>query len=297
VAFLLTAIVAGLVFLKEMLDTRVKSPACAKLLPKVDLLGVIPDADEDPSGAQSIDMVVARDPSGLLAESFRQLRTEVLARMDAKGFKTLMVASSQSDGGASTVASNLAVSLAYNGRKVLIIDANFRRPVQHRYFGLEPKPGFAEYLHNYQSVDSVVQATNIENLDLLAIGDADDHILERIESNGFSKAMTELKQKYDLVLIDTPPMAIVGDSRQIANRVDASLLVVRAIQEKRGLVSRIINQLKQADGELIGVALNGVRSSAGGYFRRNYREFYDYQQKPGTRRRAAAGQTTTTTGS
>lgn len=282
VAFLLTALVGGLIFLKEMLDTRVKSPASTKLLPQVDLLGVIPDASEDPSGKQQIDMVVARDPSGLLAESFRQVRTEVNKRMDAENFKTLMIAACQSDSGASTITSNLAVSLAYNGRRVLVVDANFRRPVQHRYFDLDPSPGLSEYLHNDRELNQAIQPTGIENLDLLAIGEADEHILERVESNGFTRAMLELKQQYDLILIDTPPMSIVGDSRQIANRVDASVLVVRAIQEKRGLVSRIVNQLKDAPCALVGVVLNGVQSSAGGYYRRNYRAFYDYQQKTTT---------------
>jgi len=279
VAFLLTALVGGLIFLKEMLDTRVKSPACTKLLPQTDLLGVIPDASEDPSGRQEIDMVVARDPSGLLAESFRQVRTEVLKRMDGENFKTLMLAACQSDSGASTITSNLAVSMAYNGRRVLVIDANFRRPVQHRHFDLSPAPGLAEYLHDQLDLKQAIQPTGIENLDLLAIGEADDHILERVESNGFTRAMLELKQQYDLILIDTPPMSIVGDSRQIANRVDASVLVVRAIQEKRGLVGRIVNQLKSAPCELLGVVLNGVQSSAGGYYRRNYQAFYEYQQK------------------
>ncbi|MHB1157900.1 MAG: GumC family protein [Phycisphaerales bacterium] len=277
VTFLVVALVAGLVFLKEMLDSRIKSPSDVKLLPKADLLGVIPHAEEDPNGKNEIDLVVAHQPTGLLAENFRQLRTEVMNRMQRRRFRTLMVAGCEPSGGVTAVTINLACSLALNDRKVLVIDANFRRPSLHTRFQLGQGPGLGDLLRGSAQIDAVVRATPVNNLDAITIGDAGDRILEALESDAFTQLLRKLEDRYELILIDAPPMSIVGDSRLLANRMDAVMLVVRAMQEKRGLVSRVMNQLANSRAEFMGLVLNGVRSSAGGYFRRNYQQFYEYQ--------------------
>jgi succinoglycan biosynthesis transport protein ExoP len=281
VTVLLLFLVGGIAFLREMLDSRVKSPSDMKLLPKVSLLGVIPDAGEDPSSDGSIDQVVARKPTGLLAENFRQLRTEIVAHMQKHRFKTLMVVGCQPRGGNTAVAVNLANSVAYNGRRVLLIDANFRRPAVHSQFSLPQGPGLAELVSREVDIDAAVQSTDVENLDVMAIGQGDEHILERVESDVFTQALRKLEQTYELILIDAPPLSIVGDSRLLANRVDAVILTVRALQEKRGLVARLIRQLEDARAEFLGVVLNGVQSAAGGYFKRNYRAYYEYQNGGG----------------
>ncbi len=292
VTFLVVALVGGLVFLREMMDSRIKSPACAKLLPACDLLGTVPHASEDPSGSGHIDLAVAREPNGLIAESFRQIRIAVAGRLQRQRYRTLMVVGCQPGGGNSAVVANLASSFAYNGRRVLIVDANFRRPDQHRLFGLPTGPGLGDVLAGQALADDAPQATEIQNLDVLTIGDARDHILERLESDAFMQMLRQLEEQYELILLDSPPLSVVGDSRVLANRMDAVLLTVRALQEKRGIVSRLINQLGDARAELIGIVINGVRTSAGGYFRRNYEAFYEYQnggpderQRRGRRRR------------
>ncbi len=278
VTFLLVALAAGLAFLKEMLDSRIKGPSCTKLLSgDCELLGVIPEASDDPNQPGSIDLVVTRDPNGLLAESFRQLRGEVINRMQRHRFKTLMVAGCQPRGGTSSILANLAASAAFNDRRTLIIDANHRRPHQHRIFDLPPAPGLADVLNDQAPLDQAVQNTAIQGLDLMGIGQAESHLMERVESEAFTQMLRQLEQRYDLILIDAPPLSVVGDSRVLANRVDAVVLNVRALQEKRGLVSRMINQVNDARAEFLGLVLNGVRSSAGGYYRRNFEAFYEYQ--------------------
>jgi len=293
--FLMVALVGGLVFLREMLDSRIKGPSCAKLLPSSELLGTIPDTEEDPSGADKIERIAARRPGGLLAESFRQLRTEVVGRMQRRRFKTLMVAGCQPGSGTTAVAGNLAISAAHNGRRILLVDANFRRPAVHKTFGLDAGPGLGDLLEGRAEPDAVVRPTEIENLDVITIGADGAEALERLESDRLTQALRQLEDRYDLILVDSPPLTVVSDSRVLADRLDAVLLVVRAMQEKRGMVSRVMGQLKDCRAELIGLALNGVRSSAGGYFRRNYQQFYEYQNGQGEkggrsrRRRAAAG--------
>ncbi len=279
ITFLVMALVTGLVFLREMLDSRIKSPACAKLLPECDLLGVIPHADEDPSGTAKADLAVVHEPGGLLAENFRQLRVTVAARMQRQRYRTLMVVGCQPGGGNSSVLANLASSFAYNGRRVLIVDANFRRPDQHHVFDLPLGPGLGELLNGEAEADHTPQATHVDNLEVLSIGEARDHMLERLESDRFMQVLRQFEERYDLILIDAPPLSVVGDSKVLANRMDAVLLTVRALEEKRGMVSRLINQLRDSRvrAEFLGIVINGVRTSAGGYFRRNYEAFYEYQ--------------------
>lgn len=285
VTLLVLLLVTGLVFLKELLDQRIKTPSCTKLLPKANLLGVIPHAEEDPSGAEDIELVVSRQPGSLLAESFRQLRTDVLARMDQRGHKTLMLVGSQAGGGVSATAANLASSVAMNNRKVVVVDANFRRASQHENFGLPEVPGFGDLLTGSSTLDQAIQHSHVPNLDVISIGRATSgNVLEILAGPACRDALHELQNRYDLVIIDAPPMSIVGDSRVLANCVDAVLLVIRANVEKRGLVSRMLGQLRDAKAEVLGLVLNGVRTSAGGYFRRNYRAFYEYQNSRGPAR-------------
>lgn len=269
--------VVAVVFLKEMLDSRIKSPADAKLLPPSTLLGVIPDAEEDPSGMGQIEMAVNHSSSGLMAETFRQIRSEVLRKVDQRHYKTLMITGCQPGSGVSSVASNLACSIAANGRRVLLIDVNFRRPVLHQLLEVENTAGIGDLLAGSATLEQTVQATSVDNLDVMTIGNASEHILERLESDAFSQALRRLEEAYDLIIIDAPPLSIVSDGKLLANRVQAVLLVARAMQEKRGLVSRLIHQLGSSKAELIGLVINGVRSATGGYYRRNFEAFYAYQ--------------------
>lgn len=287
VTFLSIMLVGGFIFLRELLDQRIKGPSCIGLLPHADLLGVIPRSDEDPSGDHPIEKTVAGRPDSLMAETFRQLRTEVVNRMNRRGYKTLMLVGSQPGGGVSSVAVNLAASLAMNDRRVLLIDANFRQPALRQMFALDTGPGLGDLLTGNAQADQIVRPTSIDGLDVVTIGEAGNAALERLESLAFSNLLADMAQRYDMILIDAAPMSVVGDSRLLAGRVDAVMMVIRAMSEKRGMVTRMIRQLDHARAELIGLVLNGVRSSAGGYFRRNYRVYYEYQKakRPSSPRR------------
>lgn len=273
----LTLLVLGLVFLKEMLDSRIKSPSCSKLLPRNDLLGVIPDLEEDPDGVSSMDLIVMRHPTGLMAETIRQMRIELQRKVDERRYKTMMVTGCQPGSGVSTVATNLAANLAANGRRVLVVEANFRRPALGRILGVEASVGLADLLAGEASLSDVIQPTGVPGMDVVLIGNQSNTVLERLESDAFSRALRDLEQEYDLVLVDAPPLSIVSDARLLGDRVQSVLLVARAMQEKRGLVARLINQLNDSRAEFIGLVINGVRTSAGGYFRRNFKAFYSYQ--------------------
>lgn len=300
VAFLSLLFVAGIIMLRELLDQRVRTPMDVRMLPDCELLGVLPDAGEDPSGNGDgrLEGVVSAYPTGLMAECFRQVRTSLLTRIDRRGYKTLMLVGAQAEAGVSSVVSNLAVSMAMNGRKVLVMDLNFRRPAQHRIFSVPSQPGIVEVLTQRAELEESIIRLEDPVLDILPVGDAKQATSELLETPAFRALLSRVESEYDIVLIDAPPALLTSDSVHLAKEVDAVALVVRAMREKRGMVSRMIGQFEGLRAEILGVVVNGVRSSAGGYFRKTYEQFYRYRQvesRPKTRRQVQSREAATTT--
>ncbi len=278
ITFLFLGLVGGLVVLREMLDQRVRSPMDLKLLPEANLLGLVPDISEDPTGGNTADRTVERSPTGLLAESYRQIRTAILAKMDRRGYKTLVCVAAQPQAGTSTVVQNLATSLAFNGRSVLIIDANFRRPRQHELLDVPNDHGLVDILKDEAVLEDVVVNHADTTLSLLPTGRAADAPPELLEAAAFRGLLGQLENQYDLIIIDAPPALLTSDSQLLSKHVDAIAVVARAGSDKRGMLGRTLSQLDGQRADLLGVILNGVKSAAGGYFRKSYEEFYRYRQ-------------------
>ena len=281
VTMLLLGLTGGLLFAREMLDQRVKSPADLKLLPDVQLLGVLPDAAEDPSGERTVERAVELTPAGLMAESYRQVRTSVLGKMDRRGYKTLLVVGGQPESGASSVAQNLAASMALNGRRVLILDVNFRRPRQHELAGVANFHGLVNVLEEDAPWAAAVHQVEELPLYVLPTGECAQAHPELLEGPAFRALLGEVETEYDLVVIDAPPALLTSDSQLLAKQVDAIAIVVRAGRDPRGMVERMLRRLDGQRADVLGVVLNGVRSAAGGYFRKSYKEFYDYRKQEG----------------
>ena len=275
----------GLIFLREKMDQRIKTPADVKTLPSVELLGVLPEADEDPSGPSQVEGIVVTDPSGLMAESFRQVRSSLISRMDRGGYKTLLACGAQAQCGVSALVDNIALSMALNGRKILVLDTNFRRPAQHELFGCAVAPGLVELLNGEAQLDDVVFRRENPQLDVIPAGAQEHGSPELLEGPPMRNLLIELEKRYDFVLIDGSPASIASDSMLVAKHVDAMILIVRAMSDKRGLVTRMLLSMQDQRCDLLGVILNGVRSSLGGYFRKNYREFYRYRQTQGRKKK------------
>lgn len=277
---LCTGLVGGVLVLREVLDQRVKGPADVAVLPRMRVLGMVPDASEDPVKAANLETAFRDAPTGVVSESFRQLRAPLSKAMDQAGHRTLLVLAGMPGSGATTVAANLALACAGAGERVLLIDANMRRPGMHRVFGLNEGPGLGDCLAGQTKMSDAIRASSAPNLSVLTAGTAANRMIpERLSSEIMGRLLAEAATNFDRVILDAPPVIVSGDGLALANRVDSVALVVRALSEKRGLVNRLRAQLSEAHGEFLGVIVNAVRSSAGGYFKGNIKATHEYQSQ------------------
>jgi capsular exopolysaccharide synthesis family protein len=279
VMLLFVSLIGGLVVLREIMDQRVKGPGDVAMIPRTRVLGLVPDASEDPTTGEGAVETAFRDKGkGAIAESFRQIRSTLTKRLQQAGHRTVVVMAGMPGSGATTTACNLAMASAGAGRKVLLIDANLRRPALHRVFGLQEGAGLVDLLSQGGTLESALQKTADGKLDVLTVGSRDKRMFELLSTEAMSQLLAEARGIYDLVLLDTAPAIVAGDGLALANKCDASVLVVKAYSEKRGMVARIRNELLEARAEFVGVVVNGVRAAAGGYLRRNIRAAADYHQ-------------------
>lgn len=278
VTLLVLGLVTGLVFVWELLDQRVKSTSDVRMMADAELLGMLPDAGEDPSGVTPVERVVERHPTGLMAEGYRRVRTAVLGKMDRRGYRTLVVVGTGPGAGASSVAHNLATSMALNGRRVLLLDANFRRPTQGELLDIRCEGGLVPLLRGEATLEDSVRPVEGLTLWVLPAGDCRGAMPEMLEGAGFRELLAELESRFDLIVLDCPPALLTTDAQLLAKHVDSITVVVRAGRDKRGMVERTLRQLDGQRADVLGVVLNGVKSSRGGYFRRSYRDYYRYHE-------------------
>ena len=276
--FLLVGSTVGLIFLRELTDRRIRGANDLAVIPGGSVIGVIPDLEDDPTGSKAAELVVRRHPQSVLAESYRQAWTELVKAIDRAGHRTLLLVGCLPGAGTTTVATNLALTAAAAGKSVLVVDANFRRPRLAEAMGVaNDGPGFGDLLVNAASLDDAIVESE-DGIGVIPAGTPTNRVFERLNNHRLDRLMAELRGRYDLTIFDVPPAVVAGESMVLANEVDATMLVVRAHQEKRGLVARLINQLGDARCQLMGVLLNRPRGTAGGYFKKNFATMAEYAE-------------------
>jgi Mrp family chromosome partitioning ATPase len=270
---------AGFIFLREFLDSRVRFATDLTGIGGLRLLGSVPDLSEDPLGPKSIDRVVRDAPKSVAAEMSRQVAGQVLKACGQGSIKTIVALSGLPSAGTTSFITNLADSIAASGRKVLVVDANFRRSRLAAAMGTDPDAvGLGDVLRGtVGAVDAVRPAGG--GVDIMSAGTAENRVFELLNTPAFEDFLKSASASHDLVIIDAPPVVVAGDAMAIANKVDGAILVVRAFQEQRGLVARIVAQLGDVRAQLIGAVLNRPRNLVGGYLRKNYEAMAQYAGK------------------
>lgn len=213
-----------------------------------------------------------------LQEAYKALRTNVnFALADKEGCKVLMVTSAMQSEGKSITALNLAIALGQTDKRVLLVDCDLRRPKMARLMNINAAEGLSGLLVDTSKLSSAVVTNKEHRIDLILAGAIPPNPAELLASSKMQQLLATMREKYDYVILDSPPVDLVVDAVAMSSMCDGVLFVVRAGQSERGAVIHGMEQLKYAGANVIGFVFNGVTSeTASGYGKYRYRKYARY---------------------
>lgn len=281
----------GLAFAIELLNDLLRTPSDVMRHIRVPLMGMVCHTDDD-EDVEDVDLyhVVRQAPYSITSECYRQLRTNLkLSGPGGQPHQTFLVTSSSAGDGKTTVVVNLASTLLSEDKRVLIVDANFRRPMTGRLFPRAETDGSsaqqADYgLSNFlmgQCTDEqqIIRPSGIEGLFLIDGGPLPANPAELLNGDRMKTLLARCKDQFDYVLIDGPAM-LVSDAKVLAANADGTIVVFNAATTHRGAAMRILRELRDINANTLGTVLMGVRTRKGGYFREVNRAYQEYQRVP-----------------
>jgi len=258
-------------------------------LPVVGLIPYVESKEDQPT------LIPHFSSQSVLAESFRSLRTNIQFGALEKDTKTIVVTSATPLEGKTVVAANLAIAMAQGGLKTCLLGTDLRKPTLYKLFGLNASPGLTDFLLSNgdsskaiktvsdlmmgtMGVDQIMLTPGIDNLHIVTCGRIPSNPAELLESEKFKGFLDALYDYYDVILMDTPPLISAADAFILATKADGVLLVYRAGQVSRGILKRVKGQLEQVKANVIGVALNGVKTELSPDFEelKHYKYYYYY---------------------
>ena len=275
--FIGVGLAVGFAFLREVLDSSVRTPRDIARVGGINVLGVIPEAKSDHQLTGNVEMAMASAPHSMTADQFRGVRARLGHAAPLETTRTILVTSASPGEGKTTVAANLAAGLALNGRKILLVDANFRKPALHKAFGLENvTPGLSDCLVDAGAFDSTIHDTSVPNLSVMPAGQRPANPTELLEGANFVDVLDRALEEFDHVIFDSGPLLFASETAALAPQMDGVVSVVRAKASSRGMLGRLNDTLRSMNVEHLGTVLNAVRAQAGGYYNRNMKTFYEY---------------------
>lgn len=251
----------GACFFIEYMDTSVKTMEEACEFFGATTLGLIPMATRQGSSGKSSDLVTAEDPKSNLAEAFRMVRSSLMHSNNGNPVRHLVVTSSLPREGKSISSVNIALSYAQAGKRVLLVDADMRKPRMHNVFGVVNDAGLCDVLNmdeTFDGLDACIEKTEFNNLYLLPTGPIPENPAELIDSVRFEQLIRQLENTYDLIVFDSPPSAHLVDSLLIARQVDGMAVVVRLLSTPRQALQYLANNLRSSNTHLLGIIVNNI---------------------------------------
>ena len=212
-------------------------------------------------------IIVADNPTSLVSEQFRTIRTNIKFSMVDQELQTLLVTSATPDSGKTTIASNLAAACAMDGAKVLLVATDMRKPRLTKIFQATNANGITTLLANRSlMLEDVVQKSDVKNLHYVICGPIPPNPAELLSSNRMTDIIDEMKAQYDLVIFDSPPLLAVADAQILAAKVDGTLLVVPKGEVTKAELKDASNRLKKVNANVIGTVMNKVEADSGMYY-------------------------------
>ena len=263
----------GYVFIKNYFDNTIKTPEDIQNR-NINVLSWIPHIEGlKVNGNNEFEFIVAKKPDAIPSEAFRALRTRVqFSKIGSDALKTILVTSSAPSEGKTTVCINLAGTFAQSNKKTVILDADLRKPRVHTVFKENRFPGAIDYLFQQATLDEIIRPTGVENLSYITAGTIPPNPSEMLGSEQMKIFLSEIKRKFDIILIDSAPIIAVTDSEILSSMVDASILVVSAEVTEFELMEKSVELIKQSSTSFIGTVLNNFayRSGYGSYYKYYY---------------------------
>jgi tyrosine-protein kinase Etk/Wzc len=293
---LMLGLVLGIMFaiLREMIDTSIGTIEEIERMFKMSVLAAIPHfipsetrviadtAVRKPSESDAVSdlpphrLIMQFDPRNPSAEAFRILRTNIEYLSFSKPLKTMLVTSSTMQEGKSTTCANLAVAFAQQGKKIMLLGCNLRRPSLYRLFGVEKKTGMTDILTGRShwrecvhtvtdlllgrlAVDEIFNAPGLDNFNFISFGERPPNPTELLASERMDLLLAELRHLYDIIIVDAPPILPVADSIVLAQKVDGVVLVYKAGVISKNVLFRAKDRLENVHARILGVVLNDIR--------------------------------------
>ena len=292
---ILLALAMGLVggvvlaFLLEAVDNTVRTPEQAQMLSNLPALGIIPatpsllirtrsqKALTEKGGKEAVELVTYRRPKSDISESYRALRTAILLSATGSPPKVMLITSALPQEGKTTTSINTAVVLAQKGARVLLIDADLRRPSIHKVFNIKPKVGLSTLLTGSSKVENTItHVPQLPNLFLLPAGPPPPHPAELLGSPLLKQYIEKWRLEYDHVIFDTPPALSVTDSILLSVEMDCVVLVIRSGNTTKAALRRTRELLTQVNARVLGIVVNAVDVNSPDYY-----HYYYYGSKYG----------------
>jgi capsular exopolysaccharide synthesis family protein len=255
-------LVGSILFVREKLDIAIKDPGEIERLTGLYVHGLIPLHKE---ATDNESLVTVARPTSVEAEAYRSLRTSIQLASLENQVTSIMITSSGPGEGKSTTMSNLAVTLAQAGKKTLIVDCDMRRPTVNKLFKIERDPGLSEVLTDQLDWRDFIHSTMTEGLFVLPSGKVPSNPSELVGRTYMATILAEMKQEYDFVLCDVPPILVVSDAALLASQLDGVLILVRSGVAVAHEVARAREQMERVGGRVLGAIFNAYDTSSAGY--------------------------------
>lgn len=275
----------GIAFFFEYLDNTLKTPDDIKQYLRVPFLGLVGHFKVSGDGSRKNELIVLGEPKSNISEALRNIRTNIIFASSGLDKKSILITSAVPGEGKTLICSNLAIVMAQMGKKVLLIDADMRKPRIHKLFNLEKDFGITDLLvGNRVKKKTIFEDSPLKNLKIITSGTVPPNPSELLGSQRMKTLIAKMKERFDIILFDSPPVVSVTDPAVLSTIVDGVVLVAKAGATGKDVVQKSLDQLSEVGVKVLGVVLNDVDFKRERYYH-NYSKYYHYYDDEGEKKK------------